>query len=62
MFQVGEVAQLRRYLPAQLVPVEVQPFQVGEGAQLRRYPPAQLVFGEVQRFQAGEVISRMLVY
>ena len=54
-FQVGEVAQLRRYLPAQLVPAEAQICQVGEVAQLRRYLPAQLVLVEVQPFQVGEV-------
>ena len=48
MFQVGEVAQLRRYLPTQLVTIEDQPsLQVGEVAQLRRYLPAQLVTLEV---------------
>ena len=41
--QVGEIAQLRRYLPGQLVAVEVQPCQVGEVAQVRRYLPGQLV-------------------
>ena len=38
-----EAAQLWRYRPAQLVPVEAQPFQAGEAAQLRRYLPAQLL-------------------
>ena len=55
MCQVGEVAQLRRYLPAQLVLAEVQPFQVGEAAQLQRYLPPQLVPPEVQILQLGEV-------
>ena len=49
-----EAAQLRRYLPAQLVVVELQSFQVGEAAQLRRYLPAQLVAAEDQPFQIGE--------
>ena len=53
--QAGEVAQLRRYLPAQLVPAEGQPCQVGEVAQLRRYLPAQLVPAEGQPCQVGEV-------
>ena len=48
MYQIAEAAQLRRYLPAQLVLAEVQPFQVGEAAQLQRYLPPQLVPPEVQ--------------
>ena len=55
LFQIGEVAQLRRYLPPQPVLPEIQPFQVDEVAQLRRYLPAQLVLFEVQPFQVGEV-------
>ena len=47
-YQVGEAAQLRWYLPAQLVVVEFQKLQIGEAAQLRRYLPAQLVVAEVQ--------------
>ena len=46
--QVGEAAQVRRYLPAQLVVAEDQPCQVGEAAQLRRYLPAQVVVAEDQ--------------
>ena len=47
--QVGEVAQLRRYLTAQLVLVPRDSHvQVGEVAQLRRYLTAQLVRAEVQ--------------
>ena len=57
--QVGEVAQLRRYLPAQLVTVEDVTRQVGEVAQLRRYPPAQLVPIEDQTFQVGEVAQQL---
>ncbi len=34
--QIGKVAPLRRYLPAQLVGAEEQPFKVGEAAQLWR--------------------------
>ena len=52
--QVGEAAQLRRYLPAQEVVVEVQIYQVGEAAQLRRYLPAQEVVSEAQPCQVGE--------
>ena len=48
MCQVGKVAQLRGYLPAQLVRVEEQPFQIGEVGQLRRNFPAQLISGEAQ--------------
>ena len=54
MCQVGEAAQLRRYLPAQLVAVEGQICQVGEAAQLRRYLPAQVVAVEGQICQVGE--------
>ena len=54
-FQVGEAAQLRRYLPAQPVFVEPHTYQVGEAAQLRRYLPVQLVVVEVQECQVGEV-------
>ena len=50
LLQVGEAAQLRRYLPGQFVVVEPQPFQVGEAAQLRRYLPSQLVSAEGQPF------------
>ena len=53
-FQVGEAAQLRRYLTAQVVAVEAQRSQVGEAAQLRRYLTAQVVVVEVQPFQVGE--------
>ena len=53
--QVGEAAQLRRYLPAQLVLAEGQLGQVGEAAQLRGYLPAQLVPAEGQPSQVGEV-------
>ena len=53
--QVGEVAQLRRYLSAQLVRAEAQHSQIGEVAQLRRYLSAQPVRAEAQRFQVGEV-------
>ena len=48
--QVGEAAQLRRYLPAQGVLGEPQLCQVGEAAQLRRYLPAQGVDAEVQLY------------
>ena len=44
MCQVGEAAQLRRYLPAQGVVAEVQLCQVGEAAQFRRYLPAKGVW------------------
>ena len=39
MCQVGEAAQLRRYLPAQVVPAEAQLFQVGEAGQLGGISP-----------------------
>ena len=55
MSQVGQVAQLRRYLPGQLVEGERQPFQVGQVPQLRRYLPGQLVGVEIQPFQVGQV-------
>ena len=32
-FQIGQVAQFRRYLSAQLVIVESQPLQIGEATQ-----------------------------
>ena len=46
----------RRYLPAQLVPAEVQPCQIDKVAQLRRYLPAQLVLAEVQTDVAAVVV------
>ena len=55
MCQVGEAAQLRRYLPAQLVAAEVQMCQVGEAAQRRRYLPAQAVVFEAQLCNAPVV-------
>ena len=55
MSGTDEVAQLRRYLSAQLVPAEPQPFQAGKVAQLRRYLSVQLVIAEVQACQVGEV-------
>ena len=53
--QVGEAAQLCRYLPAQLVEGEPQQFQVGQVTQLCRHLTAQLVPVEAQPFQVGEV-------
>ena len=53
--QVGEVAQLERYLPAQLVTAEEQVYQVGQAAQFRRYLPAQLIAVERQASQADKV-------
>ena len=48
-FQVGQVPQLRRYLPGQLVLTGgTASVQVGEVAQFRRYLPGQLVAGEGQ--------------
>ena len=55
VYQVVEVAQFRRYRPAQLVVAERQPFEVVEVAQFRRYRPAQLVVAERQPFEVVEV-------
>ena len=62
LYQIGEVAQLRRYLAAQLVVVEVQLCQLpnwylaAQGCPTgRRYLAAQLVQEEVQLCQIGEV-------
>ena len=52
-----EAAQLRRYLPAQLVAAEDQPFKVGEADQLRRQLPAQLVAAEDQLYNAPVVVG-----
>ena len=54
---VCEVAQLRRYPPAQLVVGKGQPCHAGEVAQLRRYLPTQLVIVEGQIYQVGEVVQ-----
>ena len=49
-------AQLRRYLPGQLVIVEVQISQVGEVAQLRRYLPAQTGMGKERIIETSLIL------
>ena len=56
-YQVGEAAQLRLYLPAQLVVGEAQPSKVGEAAQLRRYLAAQAVAAEIQPWNAPVAVG-----
>ena len=57
IYQVGETAQLRRYLPAQGVFLDAQRYQVGEAAQLRRQLPDQDVAGEAQLYNAPVVVG-----
>ena len=51
MYQVGEAAQLRRYLPAQVVPAEAQLFQVREAAQLGGISPLNSLPERSSRFR-----------
>ena len=57
IYEIGQAAQLRRYLPTQLVSVEVQVCQNGQAAQLRRYLPAQLIVAEGQTYHAPAGVS-----
>ena len=51
MCQIGEAAQLRRYLPAQVVPAEAQLFRVGEAAQLGGISPLKALPERSSRFR-----------
>ena len=53
--QVGQAAQLRRYLARQAVVAKVKPGQAGQVAQLRRYLARQAVAAKVKPLQAGQV-------